>query len=453
MRTKVIFLFLFIFNILQAQTISQEQRIRDLSHIWKDVSNYYHTPEYLHKIKWDSLYYAYIPQVSSCFNDREYMLLLQRFLANIGDGHTEIFNLNRYLWNCHSAASLPFIVQWIGADLYITGAIKLIEKKIPLGSKITQINNSIPEEYFNNHVYPYICSKTIQDKKKKAAELFTFIKENGDSIFLSFETPTGEKREQWFKYTNQKRYKHDYSLIDPNIGIPQTSYFPIKEDKKNFYYFRFDNFLNSNLNIINFEAINQCDYVVLDLRNNIGGSELFADSLLMNFLRTDTLFTYKSTTRISNAYYTAMGYGYEQYKDYYLEQKKQILAGDTLIRPDWPYIDKPLFILISENTCSAAEDFLITLKVNFPKRAILVGTPTAGATGAPLVKKLSNGYLYRICTRCPLVPDGLFDNGIQPDYIFIPTIQNLINKKDDILNFVHKLYIRQQHHPSLSTDA
>ena len=441
MKTLFLAFFLFLVHPIYSQTLNLNQKIHDLSHIWKDVSNYYHAPERLQEINWDSLYYAYISLISSCTNDKEYMLLLQRFLANIGDGHTEIFDLNRYLWNYHSAASLPFIVQWINSNLYITGVIKTIEGDIPLGSQIIQINHLTPEIYFQKNIYPYICARSIQYKKKKAAELFEFIKENGDSIHLVFNTPSEKKCEQWFKYTNQKRKKSEYNLIDPSIGIPQISFFPVKEDKKNFYYFRFDNFFNSHLNAIDYKAISQCDYVVLDLRNNSGGSELFADSLLMHFLHTDTLFTYKSTTRTLNAFYAAMGYGYKQYKDYYFEQTKQVLAGDTLIRPSWPYIDKPLFILISENTCSAAEDFLITLKSRFPKRAILVGTSTAGTTGAPLVKKLSNGYMYRICTRWPLVPDGLFNNGIQPDYAFVPTIQDLLNREDKILTFVNNLYL------------
>lgn len=83
---------------------------------------------------------------------------------------------------------------------------------------------------------------------------------------------------------------------------------------------------------------------------------------------------------------------------------------------------------------------LIVLKLHYPNRAILVGSPTGGSTGAPLVCHLSDNQYYRICTRWPLTPDGLFENGIQPDYSYIPTIDELLKNRDLIFEFVYKLY-------------
>jgi hypothetical protein len=34
--------------------------------------------------------------------------------------------------------------------------------------------------------------------------------------------------------------------------------------------------------------------------------------------------------------------------------------------------------------------------------ALLIGTPTFGSTGAPLIRLLSDKVYYRICTRVPL---------------------------------------------------
>lgn len=91
-------------------------------------------------------------------------------------------------------------------------------------------------------------------------------------------------------------------------------------------------------------------------------------------------------------------------------------------------------------TYSAAEDLLITLKLHYPDRAILVGTPTGGSTGAPLVKFLSDGTPYRICTRAPLLPPGLMNNGIIPDYYYEKTIKDYIEGTDEIFNYIKQLY-------------
>ena len=57
---------------------------------------------------------------------------------------------------------------------------------------------------------------------------------------------------------------------------------------------------------------------------------------------------------------------------------------------------QPLVILIWPTTCSAAEDFLLALKMKAPKRDVLIGTPTGGSTGAPLVR-----YLNSACKKTP----------------------------------------------------
>lgn len=74
----------------------------------------------------------------------------------------------------------------------------------------------------------------------------------------------------------------------------------------------------------------------------------------------------------------------------------------------------PVAVLIGPNTYSAAEDFLVPLKMS--GRARLVGTPTGGSTGQPLIVEVYGAYA-RICTKWDRMPDGteFVGVGVQPD--------------------------------------
>jgi carboxyl-terminal processing protease len=73
----------------------------------------------------------------------------------------------------------------------------------------------------------------------------------------------------------------------------------------------------------------------------------------------------------------------------------------------------PVAVLIGPNTYSAAEDFLVPLKMS--GRARLVGTPTGGSTGQPLIVEVYGAYA-RICTKWDRMPDGteFVGVGVQP---------------------------------------
>ena len=71
-------------------------------------------------------------------------------------------------------------------------------------------------------------------------------------------------------------------------------------------------------------------------------------------------------------------------------------------------------VLSDSSTCSAAEDFLIPLKVQ--KRAKLIGEPTCGSSGQPLFFSIY-GADARVCTKWDRFPDGteFVGVGVLPD--------------------------------------
>ncbi len=75
----------------------------------------------------------------------------------------------------------------------------------------------------------------------------------------------------------------------------------------------------------------------------------------------------------------------------------------------------PLTLLVGPNTVSAAEDFTAMFHSN--KRAWLLGMPTRGTTGTPLMERLPGGGSIRVVSVGYRLLDGteFIGRGIQPD--------------------------------------
>lgn len=70
---------------------------------------------------------------------------------------------------------------------------------------------------------------------------------------------------------------------------------------------------------------------------------------------------------------------------------------DNYIHPEGKFqFTKPVVILISRKTFSAAEDFVLAMKVF--AHVTLVGDTTGGGFGNPIIRELPNGWSYRLST-------------------------------------------------------
>jgi len=94
------------------------------------------------------------------------------------------------------------------------------------------------------------------------------------------------------------------------------------------------------------------------------------------------------------------------------------------------YYDKPVIVLISARTFSAAEDF--TVAFDYLTRGKLIGQATGGSTGQPIGFNLPGGATARICGKHYTYPDGkeFVGIGIMPDITLNKTIADVINGRD-----------------------
>jgi C-terminal processing protease CtpA/Prc len=188
--------------------------------------------------------------------------------------------------------------------------------------------------------------------------------------------------------------------------------------------------------------------IIIDLRQNGGGSSRYAHEITKYFTDKKYFYGEQGSTRKHLASHKAWGafndeeytkrLGFKVWKnaylDYYkdnvweLEKKEAIvndITGEKLLMP--------LVILISNNTASAAEDFLIGMR--YLERATFIGQKTYGSTGQPIFFALPNEGSFRICTRKCTYPDGkkFVGIGIIPDIEIEPNLNYYISGEDIVL--------------------
>jgi C-terminal processing protease CtpA/Prc len=97
------------------------------------------------------------------------------------------------------------------------------------------------------------------------------------------------------------------------------------------------------------------------------------------------------------------------------------------------HYSKPVLVLTSAATYSAAEDFAVAF--DGMQRGSLVGEATGGSTGQPLFIKLPGGGGARICTKQDTYPDGraFVGIGVQPQHIVKPTVEGVRAGRDEVL--------------------
>jgi C-terminal processing protease CtpA/Prc len=90
-------------------------------------------------------------------------------------------------------------------------------------------------------------------------------------------------------------------------------------------------------------------------------------------------------------------------------------------------------VLSGPATFSAAEDFLVAWKNS--GRGKVIGEPSGGSTGQPLVFQLPGGGSARVCTKRDTFPDGTewVGKGIAPDILVRPTLADVRAGRDTVL--------------------
>jgi hypothetical protein len=417
--------------------INNDEKTYWLSQIWSETKYNFVNIDRL-TFDLDSLYRSYIPLVLKTKNDFEYYQVLQKFMASLHDGHSQVSDNGQFF---PYTDYIPVSLEDFNKKVYIT-----LVRKIPgldstwVGAELIEVESIPTVRYLESKVFPFISASTdrhllmqgvfkIQSGLKDEPFRGKIQKRDGKieniELLRNGEATRTEKDQYW-----GPAYSYPKELVE------------IKWLGNDIVLLSFNRFYPEDIAIKDFEKhvkdLYKAKGLIIDLRQNGGGSTEVAWHLQKYLTKKSYFLNYGWETRMNDGVRKANGNWIEEDKDYFLNKAYRFVKPDTIFIPDTlKRIECPAVILIGRYTFSAAEDFLVNI-YELPGRPKLIGEETGGSTGSPLVVPDLPGDGYaRICTRriCYPVSYKRFVNcGVKPDIEVKQTIEDYLNKKDVVLD-------------------
>lgn len=391
-----------------------EEKIFDLSKLWRQAAYVFpHFPRC--GVDWDETYREFLPRVLASKTDREHALLMAEFLNRLGDGHTDVSFKKELL---EEVGYLPFALDYVHGEYYAEG-----ERILGFDGR--------PREEILQEAFRYIYH--VDSFAPRLRYILPLILGPGNH---TLETEAGSRA---FDMTRER----------PVIKRQEGTEFALHGDV---LYVAFDDLLKNRAPEIREKLLEvRPRAVILDIRENIGGMTKFGADIAQLFItgqfggckkwtRTMTGVGYAGASQVLTMTETELAAisGREDRaeidkslrlaKNCYFEEYED-LWGEA---DGKAVFDGPMALLTSRKTVSAAEDFLAFFRTN--QRGVILGQPTCGTSGTPLLLGLNCGSA-RICSVGYTLRDGteFIGRGIQPDILLEPTIQDLLDGRDPVL--------------------
>src|SRR5690606_23906150 len=262
----------------------------------------------------------------------------------------------------------------------------------------------------------------------------------------------------------RKQPAYSFEMKTPQVGLLNLRWFGMatgKDDPAFEVYVRFLDsifFVLDELNIPN---------LIIDVRNNPGGSDptfeqpvmylsdhTFKENLEAHIIFDPSTIPYKehfwgvsTTERIDSL---TLANGMEFLNDYFDEFKdgksRQNQKHNPVYHPKSPAFTGNLYLLINENTASAASHFASLVKA-YARNVTLVGVETVGGYYShnghiPVVYELPNSEIKTkfsivyVVHDAPEKPDQPEGRGVLPHYEVWPKLDDFLEHKDTQMEFV-----------------
>ena len=365
---------------------------------------------------YDSICRAELPNLVNTQTDEEFSDKLQLFANRLNDGHTSIgFSAD--------VTYAPISHKRIGDKVFVTEVYsdEYTQKGVHRGTEIVAIDDMPVIEYGNKYVVPYIPSSTPQWSASYPFNSVNLTKGyRGVPVKLTFRNEKGKT----FDIIDDRQ--SPWGIVNPDMSIKFETL------PGNIGLLKIPSFQANNFNVQVFgdlfeQKIVPTDGLIIDIRDNTGGNSQVGQIIMM-LLATDTIPQASWKTPKYEAAYASWGKKWDC----------ETVASETIVpfcisHPnDMPKYDKPIILLVNGSTFSAAEDFTVLFKN--ANRGKVVGTPTGGSTGNPILIDLGWGYYGRICTRHEKLADGteFIGVGIQPDVVVEET-ESVIFGNDNVI--------------------
>lgn len=409
-------------------------KIADLALLWRRAGEIF--PRFADvACNWEEAFYQFLPRLMRA-DDRQTHLLFAEFLNLLGDGHTD-YQFPRAFLREYGFA--PFSLGFC-ADAYFLNGVSP-EYGAFLGAAVETLDGRPFPEILNEAAkYSYHVGAFLPEYRLNAL------------LPLLLRGQTHEMK------TSKGSFSFRLLPERPELLLARKGRaFEIRQVGNRTLYVNLPDFLHADTAAKVRAALDETtpDGLILDIRDNIGGMTLFG-AQVAGLLIPGAFSGCRKQTRImegvdlAGASQILLESPEEQareiaaglYTRAQLEDARKKMAG-SYTRSYLDHFGKegqqalfsgPCAVLTSRRTVSAAEDFLAMLRCNH--RAAVIGAPTCGTTGTPMLLKLRCGGSARICSVGYQLLDGtaFLGLGIQPDIPVEPTPEDILTGKDPVLD-------------------
>ena len=390
--------------------LTVEQRVEAFTRLWSKVKYNFANFDLVPELNWDDVLSEYLPKVMAEQSNDEYLLLLNKCIARLKDGHTSVGSS----WGNGLSMACPALrIRSVSGKAIITETVQTDEIKasgIKVGDEITHVDGRAVEELLEKDIYPYICASSPQGRDLKAYPRILW-GPTESAVSLSIKTLEGTVRKVSLTRRGmlpKRRRPSGFEYRDIGNGL---AYVAINTFGDEGVVGAFNE---------KFEEISKAKGLIIDVRKNGGGSSSNGNAIISYLIEEAIPHTLWKTPQHIAAF-KAWG-----------RPKKWFEGEPRTIEPrQGDKYDGPLVILIGNETFSAAEDFVVPLHA--AGRATIVGQKSGGSTGQPLRFSFLDGkILGRICTKRDTYPDGreFVGVGIIPDVEVHPGPSDIIAGRD-----------------------
>ena len=371
-------------------------RLLSLFRYWNYIE-YFFPYKYQMDKDWDTVLIESIPNFSNPTSETDYHLAMLELIVNINDSHagfvTDITNsFFGYYW-------IPAKFQLIDDKAIITGFYNESFANVDdlkVGDIITKVNNKEVGTIFKQNE-KYINGSNLS--RKKANAYYSIFNGSSDSVQIEFirnnKTYIKSIKRYFFNDFNYnwKKETEKYKILKGNIGYVNMGMINIKDVP----------------NIM--ENLKDTKAIIFDIRNYPNGT-LYS---IANYITSKKNDFYKVT-----------------YPDLNYPGKFIWRDGSQCGNNDLKYIGK-VILLVNEESQSHAE--FTTMCLQTGDSVTTIGSQTSGADGNVSTFEMVGGYKTMITGIGIFYPDNTETQrkGIKIDIEIKPTIQGIIENKDEVL--------------------
>jgi C-terminal processing protease CtpA/Prc len=393
-----------------SEHLGAADRLAGLSLLWSEARYNFANFDLVPNLDWDAHYRATIPLVLAAESTAEYYQELRRFYAALKDGHTGV-TVPQELRN-RVYAKPPVYTRLIEKRvmIYRVNSRHLDAMGLKAGQEILTIDGAGVHEYAAEKVRSYQSASTPQDLDVR---VYSFGLLQGDA-------------EQVVELVVSDAAENQQMFVVPRSGYDDDDKLTANESSFDIQDLG-DGILLLDIRTFNeesvleafteqFEEISQAAGLIIDLRLNGGGNSNIGWGILAQLV--DKPFpTSQWKTRLYRPAFRAWlrpeaWTWHEGKSNEYGPHGSHFYTG-------------PVAVLSGSRTYSAAEDFLAAFRQ--ANRGPIIGQPSGGSTGQPLVFRLPGGGSARVCTKRDSFADGteFVGVGVIPDILVQDTVADI----------------------------